>query len=131
MKAAENSYKLARYCAEKALDKKAEDVILIEIKELTDIADYFVILSVDSMTHLKSVANYLEEETKKNFEQKPVHKDGSGMAGWLVLDYIDVIVHIFLPEKRAFYDIEGWWADAPREEFKYEEISDRADKKEG
>ena len=117
-----NSYKLAKLCSEIAFAKKAKDIAIIKIKGISDIADYFVVMSASSGAHIKGLADNIEYKVQRKFNEKVAHRDGSGNAGWLALDYIDVIVHIFLPEKRLFYDIDGWWADAPREEIKYEEI---------
>ncbi len=93
-------------------DKKALDITLIDIKSLnSSITDYFVICHANSSTHVGSIADNLVEHVRKQTSEKPFHKEGMQNAEWVLLDYSNVIVHVFLEEKRHFYDIESLWAD--------------------
>ncbi len=95
----------------KALDsKKAEDIKVIKITDLTIIADYFVIAGGTSSTHTKSLSQ--EVDYKLGLEGvNPTRTEGSGADGWVVLDYSDVVVHVFYKEERDFYQLERLWAD--------------------
>jgi len=108
----------------KLLDnKKAVDIKILEIKDLSIITDYFVICSADSTTQVKALTEYLEEQMDlEGF--KPLHIEGFNYAHWVLLDYGDVIVHIFLEETRHYYDLERLWLDAPRIPFE-STISDK------
>lgn len=94
-------------------NKKARDITAIEIKDLTTIGDYFVIASGSSNTQVKALCDTVEEGmTALGFE--PLRKEGYQSAMWVVLDYTDVIIHIFSKEAREFYSLERLWADAPK-----------------
>lgn len=98
--------------AAKALDdKKAKDLQVLKTAELTTLADYFVICSGSSTTQVKALADFCEK-TLKDAGEMPHHTEGHGDGGWVLLDYSSVIVHIFLPESREFYNLERLWNDA-------------------
>ena len=98
----------------KVLDKKkGKDIKLVEIKNLSSLGDYFVIASATSTTQVKSLADEVEEEmTKLGFE--PNRVEGRQSAKWILMDYYDVMVHVFLEESRNFYNLERLWCDAPQ-----------------
>lgn len=110
---------LAKKISQLILDKKGEDVKILDIRELTNISDYFVIASASSDTQVKAIADHISKETKK-IDEKPWHNEGMTNMNWVLLDFVDVVVHIFLTESRKFYNLEGLWADA--------EITDVEDK---
>lgn len=91
-------------------DKKAIDIKAIEITELTIVADYFVIANGTSNTHVKALANEVEYELSQAGIE-PTHIEGRA-TGWILLDYSDVVVHIFLGESREYYNLERMWGDA-------------------
>ena len=96
-----------------ALDKKAENPVVIDLRELTTLADYFIVLSATSDTHARTIA----DEIKKKLKDKgilPLSVEGYENANWILIDYGDVIVHIFRPEFRELYNLESLWMDAPR-----------------
>ena len=97
-------------------DKKAEDISVLDVKGLTSLTDYFVIASALSDTHAKALADYLEEEIEKRFNERPMNVEGREWNRWIVLDYGDVIVHIMLPDVRDYYGIDWLWADAKKVE---------------
>lgn len=94
-------------------DKKAQDIKILELKDLTIITDYFVICSAESTTQVKALAEYLQE-TEQLESCKLYGIEGFSYAHWVLMDYGDVIVHIFLEETRRYYDLERLWLDAPR-----------------
>lgn len=102
----------------KLLDsKKAVDIAVIEIKELTIIADYFVIATGTSNTHLRALADEVEDSLAKEGIE-PVNIEGRA-TGWMLLDYGETIVHIFQPDTREFYNLERLWADATKPDISY------------
>lgn len=106
--------------AAKALsDKKGLDIVILEVKGLTLIADYFVLCTGNSSTHVHSLTVGLQEElAKQGIEELRV--EGLGEARWVLLDYSDVVVHIFQEEARSFYDLERLWGDAKKYTFSEE-----------
>ena len=110
----ERSHQRALAVARAALAKKAENVLVIDVRGLTSIAEYFVILSGTSGPNLKAIAESIEVELKKQGVM-PLSVEGQGGGSWVLLDYGDVVAHFFDAATRSFYDLEGMWADAPRE----------------
>ncbi len=94
-------------------DKKGNNITIIKFTpELTTICDYFVIADAESERQLKAILDNVERKVKKELKIKPLHIEGEQLSQWIVLDYLDVIVHLFLPETREFYALEKLWADA-------------------
>lgn len=106
---------LARELAELTLSKKASDVKILDLRGLTTITDFFVVCTAHSDTQVKAVADAVTEGAKKMGEHA-WHKEGMSQKSWVLLDYVDVVVHIFLKDTREFYRIEKLWGDAPVEE---------------
>ena len=102
---------LAITAAEAALKKKATDVTILDVSGLTVIADHFVICSGESTTQVKAIAGFIEEELARK-RVKPLGVEGAAYSHWILLDYGDVIVHIFEKETRAYYNLEKLWMDA-------------------
>jgi len=104
-------------------DSKALNITLIDIKELgSSITDYFVVCHAKSNTRVSSISEKLIEHVRKHTKEKPFHKEGHRNAEWILLDYMNVIVHVFKEEKREFYDIEGLWADGIITNITHEEM---------
>ncbi len=103
----EKALRLARI----ALDKKAKDVLILDLKGLTIIADYFVICSGESTTHVRAIAESIEEKSKKA-GIKIIGIEGLTHSRWVLIDYGDLIVHVFEEGTRSFYEIEKLWMDA-------------------
>ena len=100
-------------------EKKGKGIISINLKNINNsICDYFVICHCDSTRHVDAVANSIEEEVKKVFNENVWQKEGYGNATWVLLDFIDVVVHVFQKETREFYKLEDLWADAEIRKFK-------------
>ena len=108
-----SSSKLAVNIAKFALDKKAENVVSLNVKNLTNITDELVICSSDTNIQVKAIADSI----RKNTYYKPVRIEGYENLNWVLLDYIDVIVHVFKTSERNYYNIEKLWGDAPVREF--------------
>jgi ribosome-associated protein len=92
--------------------KKGQDIISLDIKETgAGVCDYFVICNGNSRTQTEAIAYSVEETVRKNTGEKPWHKEGFENSEWILLDYIDIVVHIFQPEARIFYRLEKLWGD--------------------
>lgn len=113
------SKELAFKLADLILQKKGSKILVMDLRKLTTVTDYFVISSVSSDTQVKAIADYLKEETKK-IDEKPWHNEGYSNLSWVLLDFVNVVVHIFLEDTRKFYNLEGLWADADINEVKDE-----------
>ena len=98
-------------------EKKGNDVVRLDLRNIhSSVADYFVVTHAESSTQVKAIANSVEEEVFKALGIEPFRKEGIQNAEWILLDYFDVVVHIFKTDKREFYGIEDLWGDA---EMKY------------
>ncbi len=109
---------LARKCCRLALDKKAEDVIIIDLRKLKAPTNYFVICSATSEKQVKAIVDNVVDGVKEK-GQRPWHVEGYTARKWVLLDYVDVVVHVFYHETRKFYSLETLWGDAPVEEVKH------------
>jgi ribosome-associated protein len=109
-----DSKKLALECRELADNRKAEDIVVLDVAEISSIADYFVIASGTSEPHLRAISDEIADKLREQHDIRPRAVDGTLQAGWLVLDYFDVIVHVMRADVREHYDLEGLWGDAPR-----------------
>lgn len=98
------------------MDKKALDIVLINMKKMSNVCGYFVITSGASTTQVRAIADHIIKKLKER-KQRLWHSEGAREALWIVLDYSDVVVHVFLDETRRFYDLERLWGDAPQERF--------------
>ncbi len=93
-------------------EKKAKNITIINLIGLENrVADYFVICDADSNTHVNAIADTLEESVIKNTGEKPYHSEGHQNSEWILIDYVNIVAHVFLRETREFYNIEGLWAD--------------------
>ncbi len=107
-----NSKKFALLIAELILNKKGYDIKILEIKKISSIADYFVICSADSDRQVKAIADEVEDKLREN-GIRCVHREGYESLTWVILDYFDVMIHVFKAEARTFYNLEKLWGDAP------------------
>ena len=104
---------VAKAAAFLASEKKAERPLVLSVSELTSYADFFVIVSAPSERQVNAIAKNVEDELRRR-GIKPMGSEGANAGNWLLLDFGDVIVHIFTEEARDYYDLEGFWADAER-----------------
>ena len=108
------SKKLAQLCRDLADNKKAEDVVLLDVHEVSSVTDYFVVATGTSEPHLRAITNEIIDTLRDEHGIPPYAIDGAQPTGWMVLDYLDVSVHVMKPDVRKQYDLEGLWGDAPR-----------------
>ncbi|HEV2582829.1 MAG TPA: ribosome silencing factor [Ktedonobacteraceae bacterium] len=102
---------LARAAADIAYDKKASDILVLDIKDISSFADYFVICSGNNTRQITAIADALDEELDKQ-GARVLHREGTSESGWLLLDFGDVIVHIFGLKEREYYRLEHLWNEA-------------------
>ena len=94
-------------------EKKAEDIVIIDLREIANsVADYFVICSGNSDPQISAISESVDKEVDEKIGEDPVHTEGKTNKEWILLDYIDVVAHIFKKDSRDFYDLEGLWGDA-------------------
>jgi ribosome-associated protein len=102
----------ARRAARAALDKKAIDLAVLDVQGVSSVADYFLVCSGRSAPHVKTIADAIREDLKAD-GVRPLHAEGQPESGWVLLDYGDVLMHVFLEDTRAYYALERLWGDAP------------------
>ena len=107
-----DSRKLALLCRELADDKKAENIVVLDVRKVSTVTDYFVIATGTSEPHLRAITQEITEGLQEQCGLKPQAVDGTLQTAWLVLDYFDVIVHVMRQDLRQRYDLEGLWNDA-------------------
>lgn len=100
--------------AEAALDRNAGDGVVLDLRGLSDASDYFVVLSGDSDVHTRAIADSITDRLESEEGETPAGVEGRSAGRWILLDYIDIVVHVFLPRVREFYQLERLWGDAPR-----------------
>lgn len=109
--------KLADVVVHGIQEKKGHDIVKLNLAKIPNsITDFFVICHGNSRTQVEAIAESVEAEVKKATGSNPWHKEGYENAEWILLDYFDVVVHIFQEESRKYYQLEKLWADAPRTE---------------
>lgn len=109
-----DSKKLALLCREFAENKKAEEITILDVRELSSVTDYFVIVSGTSEPHLRAIVTEIKDRLREDHDLRPRAVDGALQTAWIVLDYFDVIVHVMKQDVREKYDLETLWGDAPR-----------------
>jgi len=109
-----DSKKLAGLCRDFADNKKAENIVILDVRDLSSVTDYFVIASGTSEPHLRAIVDEIVDRLRDDHDLRPARKDGSTQGAWVVLDFFDVIVHVMRADVRERYDLEGLWGDAAR-----------------
>jgi ribosome-associated protein len=109
------SFEIARVAVEAMRGKKAIDVTVIDVRKVSGVTDFYVISTGQSDLQVRAIHEAVQEEVRNAFGERPWKREGTDRLQWVVLDYVDVVVHVFDPERRAFYDFERLWADAPTE----------------
>jgi len=108
-----DSTEVARLVVDVASDKLAEDIVLLDLRQIAPFADYFVIMSAGSSRQIQALEEDLTEAMEKE-QVKLFHREGTAQSGWVLLDFSNVLVHVFGPEQREFYGLERLWARAPQ-----------------
>ena len=109
------STELCEAIVEGMKENKANDIVILDLRHLESaVCDYFVLCSGDSTTHVDGISNAVTRYVRKSIKEKPWHIEGKTNSDWILLDYINVVGHIFYKEARSFYDIEELWSDAKR-----------------
>ncbi len=98
-------------------EKKGEEIVILKLKKISDITDFMIICSGNSARQNSSIANEVEKTLKKELGLKPYGKEGGGIGDWILIDYVDFIIHIFNPQARGKYSLEKFWMDAKRYDF--------------
>jgi ribosome-associated protein len=109
-----DSRKLASLCRELADNKKAENIVILDVRELSSVTDYFVLASGTSEPHLRAIVDEITDRLRDDHHVRPKAIDGTLQTAWVVLDFFDVIVHVMRHDVRDRYDLETLWGDAPR-----------------
>ena len=111
-----SSAALARRAVDAVLEKKASDVSVLKMNEVSGVADYFILCSADTELQIKAIVDNVRTSLKQEMGESPWHKEGDDHWQWVVLDYVDLVVHVMSPERRAYYGIERLWGDAEIEQ---------------
>ena len=97
-------------------EKKGENIVSLDLRKIPEaVADFFVVCEAGSSTQVKAIADHIEELTKSNCDELPYKHEGKETLQWVLIDYVNVVVHVMLPESRRFYKLEDMWSDAPLE----------------
>ena len=109
---------LARLAIDAILDKKGRDVAILDLRRISGsaVADLFILATSDSDVQTRAIAESVQQKIREEANERPWKKEGLDSLKWVILDYVDVVVHVFDEEKRAYYDLERLWGDAPNED---------------
>lgn len=107
-----DSFDLARFIVDVVDEHKAEDIVLLDLRPDTVIADFFVICTGNSDRQIRALVEHVKTAIREEYDRKAYSTEGTPESGWQLLDYGDVVVHIFLEEVREYYDLEGLWHQA-------------------
>ena len=94
------------------IEKKGEDIVVIDLRGISSVSDFFIITTGTSNTHLKAIADEVHEKLKQKYGMKPWHIEGYKAGKWVLLDYVDIVVHIFDADTRSYFSLENLWKDA-------------------
>lgn len=113
----DTSRELALTIAQAADDRKGEDIIILNVGEVSFLADYFVIVTGFSKVQVRAIAQSIEQKVETVWQRLPLRIEGQAEGSWIVQDYGEVIIHILLPQEREFYNLEAFWGHAEQLEF--------------
>jgi len=108
-----NTLEIVKAAASAAVSRRAQNPVILDLRKLDCFTDYFAIFSGISDVQVEGISEAILEELQENWMQTPWHREGTNKADWILLDYIDFVVHIFLDETRSYYNLERLWAEAP------------------
>jgi ribosome-associated protein len=99
-------------------EKKGDNIVSLDLRKIPEaVADFFIICEASSTTQVKAIADFIEEHVKKAVQETAYHSEGQQTAHWILIDYVNIVVHIMQPETRKFYKLEDMWNDAEGEEY--------------
>ncbi|MAS35858.1 MAG: ribosome silencing factor [Anaerolineaceae bacterium] len=107
-----DSLEFARHIVDVLDEHKAENIVLLDLRPDTVIADFFILCTGTSDRQLKALVDHIKVGVKEAFERRPFSEEGTADSGWMLMDYGDVVVHMFLEDVRSYYDLEGLWNEA-------------------
>lgn len=113
----EASRELAITIAQAASDRKAGDIVILRVAEVSYLADYFVMVTGYSRVQVRAIAGAIQQKLEQEWQQRPLRTEGQADGTWVLQDYGDVMVHIMMPKEREFYNLEAFWGHAERIEF--------------
>ena len=109
---------LAEWVVKGMQERKAKNISLLDLRNIPNrVSDFFIICDAESGTHVNSIAESIDQMVKKNTGEKPFHTEGWENSQWILMDYVNVVAHVFLRETREFYNLESLWADAEVQEY--------------
>ncbi len=114
--ATNNTIEIVKAAASAAIGRRAQNPVILDLRELDCFTDYFAIFSGISDVQVEGITEAILEELEANWDQQPWHREGAKKADWVLLDYVDFVVHVFLDERRSYYSLERLWAEAPHVE---------------
>lgn len=106
---------LARHAIDAIFDKRGHDVAVMDMRDVSGVADFFIVATGDSDLQIRAIVDGVQESIREKCEERPWHTEGQEHYQWVLLDYVDLVVHVFNREKREYYDLERLWGDAPVE----------------
>ncbi len=109
-----NTLEIVKTAASAAMSRRAQDGVILDLRELECFTDFFAIFSGVSDIQVEGISQSVLEELETNWGQRPWHQEGERKADWILLDYVDFVVHVFLAERRAYYNLERLWSEAKR-----------------
>ena len=109
-----NTLDMVKAAAAAAMSRRAQDGVILDLRKLDGFTDFFAIFSGASDIQVEGISQAVIEELETNWEQRPWHQEGERKADWILLDYVDFVVHVFLSERRSYYNLERLWAEANR-----------------
>lgn len=98
---------------EALLERKAENIQLLDLREITTLTDFFIICEASTDTQIRAITNHVTRSVTEKTGEKVWQKEGTSSMNWVILDYVDIVIHVLDKESRAYYNIEGMWNDAP------------------
>jgi ribosome-associated protein len=113
----EDSHKLALTIAQAADDRKGNDITVLHVADVSYLADYFVVITGFSSVQVRAIARSIEDKVETDWQQLPLRIEGQAEGNWVLIDYGDVIAHIFMPKEREFYNLEAFWSHAEQVKF--------------
>lgn len=108
--------RISRLAVEAILDKKGRDILILDVHEVSGMADIFILATADSDLQVRAITEAIRVKIKEEADERPWHVEGTDHHQWVLMDYVDLVVNIFLPAKREYYALDRLWGDAPREQ---------------